>query len=136
LVGLGIVSTVTARCFVVSYEDRGYQPLGLYILAEHDSGTGKSWMLKTYQTPVFASVKALVSDWTSRKQAAEAASEEFNEPFPNFSYDTDVTPEGLDATLSATRGYFALASAEKGLANSISGASYGAGGKTNNDLQR
>lgn len=134
LVGLGIVSTVTARCFVVSYEDRGYQPLGLYILAEHDSGTGKSWMLKTYQTPVFASVKALVSDWTSRKQAAEAASEEFNEPFPNFSYDTDVTPEGLDATLSATRGYFALASAEKGLANSISGASYGAGGKTNNDL--
>ncbi|MDQ5769945.1 DUF3987 domain-containing protein [Thiothrix subterranea] len=133
LVGLGIVSTVTARCFVVSYEERGYLPLGLYILAEHDSGTGKSWMLKTYQSPVFSSVKALVSDWKSRKQAAEAAKEDFYEPFPNFSYDTDVTPEGLDQTLSATNGYFALASAEKGLANSISGASYGAG-KTNNDL--
>lgn len=133
LVGLGITSTVTARCFVVIYEERGYQPLGLYVLAEHDSGTGKSWMLKTYQTPVFSSVKALVSDWQKRKDAAEAAQEEFNEPFPNFSYDTDVTPEGLDQTLSATRGYFALASAEKGLANSISGASYGTG-KTNNDL--
>ncbi|UJS23507.1 DUF3987 domain-containing protein [Thiothrix winogradskyi] len=133
LVGLGIVSTVTARCYVVMYEDRGYQPLGLYILAEHDSGTGKSWMLKTYQTPVFSSVKALVSDWQSRKQAAKAANEEFNEPFPDFSYDTDATPEGLDQTLEATRGYFALASAEKGLANSISGASYSTG-KTNNDL--
>lgn len=133
LVGLGIVSSVTARCYVVSYEERGYQPLGLYVLAEHDSGTGKSWMLKTYQTPVFASVKALVSDWKSREQAAKAANEEFNEPFPNFSYDTDVTPEGLDSTLEATRGYFALASAEKGLANSISGASYSTG-KTNNDL--
>lgn len=133
MVGLGIVSTVTARCFVVSYEERGYQPLGLYVLAEHDSGTGKSWMLKTYQTPVFSSVKALVSDWQKRKDAADDAGADFEEPFPNFSYDTDVTPEGLDATLSATNGYFALASAEKGLANSISGASYGTG-KTNNDL--
>ena len=133
LVGIGITSTVTARCFVVSYEERGYQPLGLYVLAEHDSGTGKSWILKTYQTPVFFSVKTLVSDWNSRQKAAEAAKQEFDEPFPNFSYDTDVTPEGLDQTLESTRGYFALASAEKGLANSISGASYNTG-KANNDL--
>ena len=133
LVGLGIVSTVTARCFVVGYERGGYLPLGLYIIVEHDSGTGKSWMLKTYQSPVFASMKALISDWKSRKDAAEAAKEDFYEPFPNFNYDTDVTPEGLDATLETTGGYFALASAEKGLTNSISGASYG-NGKTNNDL--
>ena len=135
MVGLGIVSSVTARCFVVSYEERGYQPLGLYILAEHDSGTGKSWMLGTYQAPIFLSVKALVSDWQSRKKAAEAAKEEFNEPFPNFAFDTDSSPEGLDETLESTRGYFALASAEQGLANSISGAAYGGEGrKANKDL--
>jgi hypothetical protein len=135
MVGLGIVSSVTARCFMVGYEERGYQPLGLYVLAEHDSGTGKSWMLSTYQSPVFSSVKALVSDWQSRKKAAEAAKEEFNEPFPNFAYDTDSSPEGLDETLESTRGYFALASAEQGLANSISGAAYGGEGrKTNKDL--
>ena len=134
LVGLGIVSTVTARCFVVGYERNNYQPLGLYVLGEHKSGTGKSWMLETYQKPVFDHVKVLVSDWQSRKDAAEAAKEDFYEPFPNFNYDTDANPEGLDETLGATNGYFALASSEKGLSNSISGASYGTGGKTNNDL--
>jgi hypothetical protein len=133
MVGLGIVSTVTARCFVVSYENRGYQPLGLYVLAEHKSGTGKSLMLGTYQTPVFSSVKAIVSDWHKRKKAAEDTKEDFLDPYPSFAYDTDANPEGLDETLSATNGYFALASAEKGLTNSISGASYG-NGKTNNDL--
>lgn len=135
LVGLGIVSSVTTRCFVIQYEKGGYQPLCLYVLAEQDSGTGKSWMLSTYQTPVFNKMKELIQSWRTRKNAAEAAEQEFDEPFPQFCFDTDATPEGLDQTLSETNGYFALASAEQGLANSISGAGYGsAERKGNKDL--
>ena len=135
LVGLGIVSSVTTRCFVIQYEKGGYQPLCLYVLAEQDSGTGKSWMLSTYQAPVFSKMKELIHKWRTSKNAAEAAGLEFNEPFPQFCFDTDATPEGLDQTLSETNGYFALASAEQGLANSISGAGYGsAERKGNKDL--
>lgn len=135
LVGLGIVSSVAARCRVVSYENgTGIQPLGLYVLAEHDSGTGKSYMLSTYQAPIFSAAKALDADWQRRKKAAEEAKEDFTDPFPYFSFDTDASPEGLDKSLADTNGHFSLASSEKGLANSISGASYGEGRTANQDL--
>ena len=135
MVALGIVSSVTTRCYVVTYDDSTqYQPTSLYVICEQDIGTGKSWMLSTYQSPVFATEKTLVDAYLMRQKAAEAAKQEFDEPFPNFAYDTDATPEGLDETLGRTRGYFCLASAEQGLANSITGAGYNNDGKTNKDL--
>ena len=135
MTALGIVSSVTARCYVVTYDDSAmYQPTSLYVICEQDIGTGKSWMLSTYQSPVFATEKTLVDAYLMRQKAAEAAKQEFDEPFPNFAYDTDATPEGLDETLGRTRGYFCLASAEQGLANSITGAGYKSDGKTNKDL--
>jgi len=140
MTALGIVSSVTTRCYVVTYDDSTmYQPTSLYVICEQDIGTGKSWVLSTYQYPVFATEKTLVDAYLMRQKAAEAAKQEFDELFPNFAYDTDATPEGLDETLGQTRGYFCLASAEQGLANSITGAGYksdgkGGAGKTNKDL--
>lgn len=141
LVGLGIVSSVSCRCYVTLYEERGEQPISLYVIVEHDSGTGKSWMLGTYQAPVFSSVKVLQAAWRDAFKAAKEKGEEARaeflqaNSFPTFQFDTDATPEGLDTALAETNGYFALASAEQGLANSISGAGYSNGErKSNKDL--
>ena len=47
---------------------------------------------------------------------------------------TNSTPEGLEKTLSDSRGFFSAVSSEQGLFNSLLGGSYGNGRQNNNDL--
>jgi len=136
LIALGIVSSVASRAYCVLYPNGEQLPLGEYIACSQPPGTGKSRMLKTYQYPINSTLKELFRDWKDRQQAADAAGTDFDEPPPGAIFATDSTPEGIDTTLACTGGFFALASAEQGLVNTLMGASYGGGEgrKNNNDL--
>lgn len=133
LIGLGIVSSVASRCYHVMYSNAEPLPLGEYVTCCQPPAVGKSRMLKTYQYPINKALKELSKDYAKRRKAAEDDGKDFDElpPLPVFS--TDATPEGVDSTLATTGGFFALASAEQQILNTLMGASYGGDGKKNNN---
>lgn len=128
LMGIGVFSSVACRKWKVNYKHGGSLPIGLYVVAEQPSGTGKSRCLNTFQNPFFMAEKKFKSDHCSIKNELE---EERKIP-PFFS--TNSTPEALEETLSHTKGFFSAVSSEQGLFNTMLGLSYGDGKASNNDL--
>ncbi len=51
LVGLGVISGLTCRQWNCAFEDGNTVPICLYVVAEQDSATGKSAVLKAFQKP-------------------------------------------------------------------------------------
>lgn len=134
LVALGVVSAIAGRVFAVQYPNGERLPVTEYIICGAVPGSGKSRMLKNYQRPIFDGYKEAVKAFKEREKQAEEAGEPFEEKAP-ISFLSDSTMEGLEPMLSNTDGYFALASAEQGVINTLIGASYGGDGrKNNNDL--
>jgi hypothetical protein len=133
LIGLGIVSSVASRCYSVMYRGGDLLPLGEYVTCCQPPAVGKSRMLKTYQYPITKAHKEASKAYAKRVKDAEAEDKDCDEmpPLPVFS--TDATPEGVDSTLASTGGFFALASAEQQILNTLMGASYGGDGKKNNN---
>lgn len=128
LMGIGVFSSVACRKWKVNYKHGGSLPIGLYVVAEQPSGTGKSRCLNTFQNPFFMAEKKFKSDHCSVRNELE---EERKIP-PFFS--TNSTPEALEETLSYTKGFFSAVSSEQGLFNTMLGLSYGDGKASNNDL--
>lgn len=133
LIGLGIVSSVASRCYSVMYRNGECLPLGEYITCSQPPAVGKSRLLKTFQHPIHHAQKAIFRDYNQRAKQAEAEGRLLEEVEPVAIFSTDATPEGVDSTLAHTNGFFALASAEQGLLNSLMGSSYGSDGKKNNN---
>lgn len=52
LIGLGVVSGMTARKWNCAYQKRGTKPICLYVVAEQKSGKGKTTALNTFQEPL------------------------------------------------------------------------------------
>lgn len=52
LVGLGVVSGMTARKWNCAYQKRGTKPICLYVIAEQKSGKGKTAALNIFQEPL------------------------------------------------------------------------------------
>lgn len=145
LTGLGVFSSIACRRYVVNYEHGGDVPIGLYLIAEQPSGTGKSWCLKTFQKPFFKEHKLRVD--THKKavlKLKETPKEEqtdddkqalkdllANPPMPLFS--TNPSPEALEQSLNFTRGFFSAISSEQGMINTLLGLSYGDSKRMNNN---
>jgi len=141
---LSTAASVLTRCYSVSYQnDTGTVPAVLNLLAEQPPGSSKSRVLSNTQKGIFNEVKAerkRIKEELERL-SCEEQSEEIEKTIYAlkkrkdglFNFTTDTTPEALDATLKDTNGFFALASAEQGLINTLLGLSYG-NGTPNMDL--
>jgi len=162
LTGLGIVSSVASRCYVIDYQHAGNVSIGLYTIVEQPSGASKSRSLTAFQKPIFEREKAFrdykkgeikrlealkmspaVNDDTGLMNSVDDLDERIdslnNRP-PFFLSNT--TGEAIEASLDKSNGYFSLASAEQGLLDTLFGLTYSNGGtvggskpaKSNNDL--
>lgn len=149
---LSIFSSVSCRVKQVNYEAGGSQPLGIYFCGEQPPATAKSRVLSASQLGAMDDTrqkkkrinfdvkneKAKLARATEKDEKIEIKAkidELYQEKNELFEFITDATPEALDATLSATTGYFSIASAEQAVINSLLGISYGdSSGNTNKDL--
>jgi hypothetical protein len=145
LTGIGVFSSISCRRYVVNYEHGGDVPIGLYVIAEQPSGTGKSWCLKTFQKPFFKVHKSKadahkkevlkLKDMPKEEQTDDdkQALKDLlsNPPIPLFS--TNPSPEALEQSLNFTRGFFGAISSEQGMINTLLGLSYGDKGRANNN---
>lgn len=133
LVALGIVSAVASRAFAVQYENGALLPTSEYVISGGVPGSGKSRMLGTYQMPIFKAQKSAIKDYKRREAEAAEAGTKFDDKLPASIFLSDSTMEGLEPMLMRTGGFFALASAEQAVVNTLVGASYGGEGKKNNN---
>lgn len=150
LMGLGIFSAIAARRYRVNYQDDfDSLPIGLYVVAEQPSGTGKSRCLKLFQKPFFKAEKEFtelrkkaIADL--EQQLLDCAEEETkkikaeikqleSKGYASF-FTTNSTPEAMEESLKHNGGYFAAVSSEQGLFNSLLGKLYNDTGANNNDL--
>lgn len=138
LMGLGIFSSMTCRKWVVLYPDGQKLVLGLYVVAEQPSGTGKSRCLKMFQEPfidayITAKQNVLkdIALLDGRNDLTEAEAEKLEglkqkqKSLCGPLFVTNATPEGLETALNLSGGYFAAASSEQGLLTSLLGLLYG-----------
>lgn len=143
LTGLGVFSSIACRKYKVDYQDNRSLPIGLYIVAEQPSGTGKSMSTSFFQDPFNKAIKerskeikarlAELKDKKEKSDEEEAEIERLSKPLVPF-FVTNSTPEALEETLNHTNGFFSAISTEQGLVNSMLGLSYGEGKASNNDL--
>lgn len=135
LISFGIVSSVACRLFGVAYQNDDVLPVGEYIICGGLPGDAKSRLLKSFQRPVFeAQTEADKAHKQRQKEHEDSVAEsKFNEPRPPRIFITDSTVEALESLLVESDGYFALASAEQAVVNTLIGATYGGEGKKNNN---
>ncbi len=145
LTGIGVFSSIACRRYVVNYEHGGDVPIGLYVIAEQPSGTGKSWCLKTFQKPFFKAHKSRADAHKKdvlrlKKIPKDERTDDDNQalkdllanpPIPLFS--TNPSPEALEQSLNFTRGFFSAISGEQGMINTLLGLAYGDKGRANNN---
>lgn len=150
LIGLAIYSSMAARKYVVLYLNKQLLPLGLYVVVEQPSGTGKSRCLNFFKQPfrkiqkeaeenVLMEIQALEARSKTLKPADEqnAVLGELKRLAERLNIDlfvTNPTPEGLESTLKNSNGCFSVASSEQGLFNALFGYLYSNKGSNNNDV--
>lgn len=143
LMGLGVFSSIATRAYRVSYKHGGTIPIGLYVVAEQPSGTGKSWCLNTFQRPFYKAHKHHVSKCDAQLKALQSTpptpdtieiAEYYSKAMQTPLFTTNTTPEALEQSLRLTKGFFSAVSSEQGLFNSLLGLIYGENKISNNDL--
>ena len=150
LVALAVFASMTCRKYAVQYQNGRPLPICLYVVVEQPSGTGKSWCLTSFQSPFYAIQKALLTAVLTKIKATEKRIEG-GESLTDIEQDehreladkrkrlsagifvTNSTPEGLEMTLTKTKGFFSAISSEQGLFNSLLGNSYGNSNNANNN---
>jgi hypothetical protein len=157
LIGLAVYSSVAARKWAVLYINGKRLPIGLYVVGEQPSGTGKTRCLNSFQAPFqeihYRTKKALtekikaidsLNELEARKKIVEkkpvvsgaeepSRLKEKSKQLNSGIFTTNATPEGLEITLEYTNGFFSAVSSEQGLFDSLLGGSYGKG-TNNNDV--
>jgi phage/plasmid primase-like uncharacterized protein len=145
LIGLGVFASVACRRWCVEYQHGSILPIGLNVIGEQPSATGKSWAIGTFQKPFYTAEKDV-------KKAAKTRLGEFNSIDKNELTDTqrieietcqkvlkstlfttNTTAEALEQSLTHSGGYFSAVSSEQGLFNTILGYCY-SDKASNNDL--
>lgn len=134
--GLGVFSSMACRQWRVSRQYGGSIPIGLYVITEQPSGTGKSYSLDAFQKPFFELYKKSQIELRDQlDNATDNEKERILKLLKIKSFVTDATPEALDVSLVASKGFFSAVSSEQQLINSLLGLSYGDGKRaSNNDL--
>lgn len=144
LTGLSIFSSIACRKYKVAYKYQGDLPIGLYVVAEQPSGTGKSRVTSLFQAPINKEQQKIGKDFANRiatlekiTEPTKAESSELTtlnaKPKGSF-FITNSTPEALEETLKHTNGFFSTVSSEQGLFNSLLGLSYNPANVNNNDV--
>ncbi|WP_341327485.1 DUF3987 domain-containing protein [Methylotuvimicrobium sp. KM2] len=147
LILISAFSSVTCRKWLVDYQFGRGLPIGLYACVEGPSGIAKSRALES-MTDFFIDVKNDVinkyqtellrlGSKQDRDDADEGRLDELKamkRTIYSRLFVNNATPEGLEATLGGTCGYFSAVSSEQGLFNSLLGLSYANGAANNNDL--
>lgn len=146
LSGLAVFSSIACRKYSVSYEDKEKLPIGLYVVTEQPSGSGKSRCLKTFQKP-FYEMSEKIHDELTLKYAKLAENDGnltddekqelavLNARFKSLGglFTTNATPEALEKGLLETNGFFSAISSEQGLFNALFGMSYKSDSRANNN---
>jgi len=143
LMGLGVFSSMSTRAYRVSYKYGGAVPIGLYVVAEQPSGTGKSWCLNTFQRPFYKAHKRHIAKCNAQLKIVQSTpptpdtieiAEYYSKAMQTPLFTTNTTPEALEQSLMLTKGFFSAVSSEQGLFNSLLGLMYGESKVSNNDL--
>lgn len=151
---LGSYSAMATRAYSVAYRNGKPLPTGIYAAMEQPPGASKSRCLDTFQEPFYtfythhkAECDAAISDLkqkisdlsgdSTKKSELHAAQERLKElealkQIPLFQ--TNTTPEALEALLLKSSGHFSCVSSEQGILNSLFGLAYGDGKESNNDI--
>jgi len=146
LCGLGVFSAISCRKYSVSYQDKEKLPIGLYVVTEQPSGTGKSRCLKTFQKPfyemsarihdkIMVEYNELMKHDGNLTDDEKIRLEELNHKLRSLGtlFTTNATAEGLEKGLSESNGFFSAVSSEQGLFNVLFGGSYKSDSRANNN---
>lgn len=143
IIGLGLASAIVSTVYNTSLRVGMKIPVGLYTVAEQPPGTGKSGVMRAFETPFRKALTGLNKQRAEDKRKLEdkRAKTEDLEERERLDYAVKMTPEKLAGWISNTTaeglekevlipnsGLFMLASDEQGLVNSIFGLSYGKAG--------
>ena len=147
LCGLGVFSAISCRKYSVSYQDKEKLPIGLYVVTEQPSGTGKSRCLKTFQKPFYEMSekihdKIMVEYNELMKHDGNLDDDEklriaeldYKLRSLGTLFTTNATAEGLEKGLTESNGFFSAVSSEQGLFNVLFGGAYKSDRANNNDV--
>lgn len=146
LSGLSVFSSIACRKYSISYQDKEKLPIGLYVVTEQPSGSGKSRCLKMFQKP-FYEMSEKIHDEIRIKYAKLAENEGslnddekqelaiLNARLRSLGslFTTNATPEALEKGLLDSNGFFSAISSEQGLFNALFGMSYKSDARANNN---
>jgi hypothetical protein len=145
-IGLSVFSSVACRKFSIAYEDGNTLPIGLYTVAEQPSGAAKTRCLSAFEQP-FRDIRTKVSDTAKLTFDQHMLSSNGKLSPEGIALKADVlrlqrgifisnaTAEGLETTLSGSKGFCSPVSSEQGLLDSLLGVLYSQDSiKNNNDL--
>lgn len=142
---LGVFSSVAVRKYSVLYMNNEPLPIGLYVVTEQPSGSGKSRCLKESQKPfymiseeIYDDIKSVIAFLKSRENRTQEEEDQFkvlNTRFESFQpiFTTNTTSEGLEKQLAKSNGFFSCVSSEQGLFNVLFGGAYKGDSKVNNN---
>lgn len=146
LCGLGVFSAISCRKYSVLYQDRERLPIGLYIVTEQPSGSGKSRCLKTFQKPfyemsekihneIMVEYKELMKNEGNLDDDEKLKLAELNHKLHALGtlFTTNATAEGLEKGLAESNGFFSAVSSEQGLFNVLFGSAYKSDSRANNN---
>ncbi|MNJ19665.1 hypothetical protein D3C77_139880 [compost metagenome] len=148
MIGLGLTSAVVGMAYCVKTPWDAELPLGLYVTAEQPPGSGKSGVMSAFQKPFRRALRRMNGDRNNAMDAIQAQIEATDDsavkgelleqlahkPQPVKGWISNATPEALEKeAIAPNHGYFALASDERGLLNSVFGLLYGKGSPVNMD---
>lgn len=148
MIGLGLTSAVVGMAYSVKTPWDAELPLGLYVTAEQPPGSGKSGVMSAFQKPFRRALRRMNGDRNNALDAMEAQIKATDDsavkgelleqlahkPKPVKGWISNATPEALEKeAIAPNDGYFALASDERGLLNSVFGLLYGKGSPVNMD---
>ena len=142
---LGVFSSVAVRKYSVLYKNNEPLPIGLYVVTEQPSGSGKSRCLKVSQKPFYViseeihyGIKKSIVFLKSKEDRTQEEEDQFkvlNARFESFQpiFTTNTTAEGLEKQLAKSNGFFSGVSSEQGLFNVLFGGAYKGDSKVNNN---
>lgn len=148
MIGLGLTSAIVGVAYCTKTYWDAALPLGLYVTAERPPAAGKSGVMNAFQQPFRRVLRRMNGDRSNVLDAMEAQIEATDDsavkdelleqlahkPKPIMGWISNATPEALEKeAIVPNDGYFALASDERGLLNSVFGMLYGKGSPVNMD---
>lgn len=135
LAGLGVISSMVAGSRAINRRG-GYSkvPAGLYIAVEQPPSTGKSSIIDGFRNPI---LKHLIEANKRHVAQVKEAAKEAGEEEPKFVqclnlFQSNATPEAMEAIVDNNDGLFSIVGDEQAAIETLLGLTYGDKGSNNN----